>query len=73
MKVIRPAARENKLLWRFGSEQILVSESGIETADDIERLSAAGYRGFLIGESLMRCENPEALLASLTQAKAVKL
>ncbi len=60
-----------ELAGNAGSEQILVSESGIETADDIERLSAVGYRGFLIGESLMRSENPEALLASLTQANAL--
>ena len=62
-----------ELAAQAGSEQILVSESGIETAGDVERLSAVGYRGFLIGESLMRCENPEALLGRLTQAKAVKL
>jgi indole-3-glycerol phosphate synthase len=46
---------------------ILISESGIETADDIERLQAAGYRGFLIGETLMRANDPAALIAELAQ------
>jgi indole-3-glycerol phosphate synthase len=48
------------------SETILISESGIETAEDIRRLRAAGYRGFLIGETLMRAEDPAALIAELT-------
>jgi indole-3-glycerol phosphate synthase len=48
-------------------ETFLVSESGIETADDIRRLRAAGYRGFLIGETLMKSANPAAKIAELIQ------
>lgn len=33
---------------------ILVSESGITTREDIDKLQAAGYQGFLIGEHFMR-------------------
>jgi indole-3-glycerol phosphate synthase len=33
---------------------VLVAESGIRTAEDIERLTAAGASAFLVGESLMR-------------------
>ncbi len=40
------------------SEVILVSESGLRSADDIQRLHALGYRGFLIGETLMRAAKP---------------
>ena len=43
---------------------VLISESGIESADDISRLRSVGYRAFLIGESLMRADDPgEALRA----------
>jgi len=44
---------------------IAVSESGIRTADDIRRLSDAGYRGFLVGESLMRAPSPGSALKEL--------
>jgi indole-3-glycerol phosphate synthase len=42
-----------------------VAESGIQTAADIATLRAAGYAAFLIGESLMRAEDPGAALRSL--------
>jgi len=44
---------------------ILISESGIQNRADIERLEKAGYKGFLIGETLMRAENIEKKLAEL--------
>lgn len=43
----------------------LVSESGISTRADVERLERCGYHGLLIGESLMRADDPVALLESL--------
>ena len=49
-------------------DAILISESGIETRNDIERLQAAGYRGFLIGEALMRADDPVGALGQLTQS-----
>jgi indole-3-glycerol phosphate synthase len=49
-------------------DAILISESGIETRNDIERLRAAGYRGFLIGETLMRADDPVGALGQLTQS-----
>ena len=42
-----------------------VSESGIQSASDIERLRAAGYQAFLVGEHLMRAEDPAAALRAL--------
>ncbi|MBN2319034.1 MAG: indole-3-glycerol phosphate synthase TrpC [Acidobacteria bacterium] len=42
-----------------------VTESGIRSADDIRRLSDAGYNGFLIGEQLMRAPSPGAALREL--------
>ncbi len=44
----------------YGS--VLISESGIESADDISRLRSFGYHAFLIGESLMRAGDPETAL-----------
>ncbi len=44
---------------------LAVAESGIRTADDLRRLSDAGYRGFLVGEHLMRFPSPGKALAEL--------
>ena len=44
---------------------ILVSESGLATAEQLQRLHAVGYGGFLIGETLMRSTDSEACLRRL--------
>jgi len=51
-------------------KQVLaVAESGIRTASDISLLRDAGFKAFLIGESLMKVENPgEALRALIGEA-----
>ncbi|MBO0798061.1 MAG: indole-3-glycerol phosphate synthase TrpC [Blastocatellia bacterium] len=43
----------------------LVSESGIRTREDIERLRAAGYHAFLIGEELLRASDEGKALREL--------
>ncbi len=43
----------------------LVSESGIRTRADIDRLRAAGFHAFLIGEEFMRSDDEGRALASL--------
>src|SRR5712692_5954515 len=50
-------------------DAVLISESGIESAGDIRRLRAIGYRAFLIGESLMRADDPGGALGSFTQRR----
>ena len=42
-----------------------IAESGIRSGGDLGRLRAAGYRGFLVGESLMREADPAGALAPL--------
>lgn len=44
---------------------ILVSESGINTAADIQSLKSAGFDAFLIGEHLMRSPSPGGSLKAL--------
>ncbi len=52
-----------KLLPLIKSEgKLAVSESGIKGKDDLIMLREAGVDAFLIGETLMRSENPEVLL-----------
>lgn len=46
-----------------------VAESGITTAADVAMLSRAGANAFLIGETLMRADNPAAVLQELFAAE----
>ncbi len=48
-----------------------VAESGIHTPEDMRRLRSAGFQAFLIGESLMKAEQPgEALRRLIAESKA---
>ncbi len=51
------------------TDAVLISESGLRTTEDLLRLKEVGYRGFLIGESLMRAESPGQALAALIKNK----
>ncbi len=44
---------------------LVISESGVQRPADVARLHARGAHGFLIGESLMRAEHPQALIEEL--------
>ena len=44
---------------------LAVAESGIASRADVSRLQAAGFDAFLVGESLLLCENPGVKLGEL--------
>jgi indole-3-glycerol phosphate synthase len=58
----------SRLAVEMPRDVIAVSESGLQTRDDLEKLSTAGYRAFLIGERFMTDENPAAAIRSLIAA-----
>jgi indole-3-glycerol phosphate synthase len=50
---------------------VAVSESGLQSRTDVEKLSAAGYRAFLIGERFMTDRDPAAAIRALAAGKAL--
>jgi indole-3-glycerol phosphate synthase len=48
-------------------DALCISESGLRTPEDLRRLRALGFRGFLIGETLMRASYPEQTLKTLLE------
>jgi indole-3-glycerol phosphate synthase len=54
-----------RLSYLMPSHAVRVSESGIASRADINRLSEAGFHAFLVGESLMRSPDPVASLRQL--------
>jgi indole-3-glycerol phosphate synthase len=61
--------RACELAAKLPASAVKVAESGIHTPADMHRLMAAGYEAFLIGESLMRQDDPGAALKSLLSSK----
>jgi indole-3-glycerol phosphate synthase len=62
-----------KLVDLLPADSVKVAESGIHTAEDIERLRAVGFDAFLIGESLMRQADPGAALQALLAPAAERV
>lgn len=54
---------------RMPKGSVSISESGLHSSDDLKRLHEAGYRGFLIGETLMRTDEPAEALRNLRAQK----
>ena len=50
-----------------------VSESGSQSRADLERLAAAGYRAFLIGERFMTDPDPARAIRALTGVRSSDL
>jgi len=56
---------------RMPADVVAVSESGLQSRADLERLAAAGYRAFLIGERFMTDPDPAAAIRLLIGAAPV--
>jgi indole-3-glycerol phosphate synthase len=50
---------------RMPTNVVAVSESGLQTRADLERLAGAGYGAFLIGERFMTDPDPAAAIRLL--------
>lgn len=50
---------------RVPADRLLVTESGIGSAEDVRRMRSAGVHAFLVGEAFMRAEDPGSALAQL--------
>lgn len=68
--MITDLAVSERVLPRVPSGAFAITESGMRDPGDLERLRHAGAKGFLIGEALMRAEDPAALIASLKHVHA---
>lgn len=56
------------LLPHVPSDVTVISESGMQGPEDILRLHVAGARGFLVGEALMRADDPAGAIRGLKSA-----
>ena len=57
-----------KVLEGFEKSRIILSESGIETVEDIQYLKKCGADAFLIGSSIMKTDNIEEQVRRLVEA-----
>jgi len=57
-----------RLIAETPPDSIMISESGLQNAESLCRLRSLGFRGFLIGEALMRAGDPETALRDLIAA-----
>ena len=57
-----------RLITEAPGDRIMISESGLQNPKSLRRLQALGFRGFLIGEALMRARDPEAALREFITA-----
>ena len=54
-----------RLIAEAPQNSIMISESGLHDSEQLRHLQALGFRGFLIGEGLMRAKNPGIALRDL--------
>ena len=51
-----------RLIAEATTDRVMISESGLQNSESLRHLHSLGFRGFLIGEALMRAPDPEAAL-----------
>ena len=61
-----------KLLDRVPVDAVVVSESGIRSPEDVERLGRHGVHAVLVGEALLRAEDPGQAAARLVGRPRIK-
>jgi indole-3-glycerol phosphate synthase len=61
-------AFSEKIIPQIPKSVLAISESGISTPADAARVRAAGARALLVGEALMRADDPDKLLKELSEA-----
>ena len=54
-----------ELLPRISPDKLVITESGIQTADDVKRMRDADVNAFLVGEAFMRAPDPGVELSRL--------
>lgn len=59
----------DRLAARIPREVTAVSESGLKSREELDRLAAAGYRAFLIGERFMTDRDPAGAIRDLVRAR----
>jgi indole-3-glycerol phosphate synthase len=62
--------RTERVLQAIGGDVLVVSESGIARAEQLERLQSCGVHGVLVGELLMRASDPAGALRELLPVPA---
>lgn len=60
-------ATSERLREMISGDQLLVTESGIRTTDDVRRMQASGINAFLVGEAFMREADPGTALGRMFQ------
>lgn len=64
-KFVTDLSYSEQLIPQMPADCIAISESGIKTIEDAERVFAAGADAVLIGETLMRLQDPEPFIRAL--------
>jgi indole-3-glycerol phosphate synthase len=68
LKTLSVSLSVSRELVKFSSNEVtLISESGIESIEQINELSKLGFDGFLIGSALMKTQKPGPALATLLE------